>query len=298
MAVPDAPLDKGNPMASNIQPYAQPPSHAAHVDSADSIFDDIIDAGGIASFAGRVIAATYYYAREGAQAAGDELPAVAGDVLPAIEMAPVELGAEAGAAVGGGEVGAAVGAGVTADSVPLDLQDGDVATTDASIKAAQNKGISNPVQSAMQAGKKQNPSAQAPLTAFQNILLLAPQQAVMAKAPTALPSAIQAGLATPVKSQPAGGGRKMLQRAPDCCNTYIVKPGDTLASIATAYGQPTNGVHIMQARTAVIAAANGLSGDVAPGQTIMLPCGRLLSYINAYNVGAIAKGDAINAAAG
>ena len=31
---PDAPLDKGNPMASNIQPYAQPSNHAAHVDSA------------------------------------------------------------------------------------------------------------------------------------------------------------------------------------------------------------------------------------------------------------------------
>lgn len=53
----------------------------------------------------------------------------------------------------------------------LDLQDGDVATTDASLKA-QNNGISNPVQLAMQAGKKQDPSAQAPLTAFQNILLV------------------------------------------------------------------------------------------------------------------------------
>lgn len=54
----------------------------------------------------------------------------------------------------------------------LDLQDGDVATTDASLKVAQNNGISNPVQLAMQAGKKQDPSAQAPLTAFQNILLV------------------------------------------------------------------------------------------------------------------------------
>ena len=32
--VPDAPLDKGNPMASNIQPYSQPANHQAHVDSA------------------------------------------------------------------------------------------------------------------------------------------------------------------------------------------------------------------------------------------------------------------------
>ena len=56
--------------------------------------------------------------------------------------------------------------------MPLDLQDGDVTTTDASIKSVQNKGIQNPVQLAMQAGKKQNPSAQAPLTAFQNILVV------------------------------------------------------------------------------------------------------------------------------
>ncbi len=59
-----------------------------------------------------------------------------------------------------------------ADSLPLDLQDGDVATTDASIKAAQSKGITNPVQRALAAGRKQNPSAQAPLTAFQNILVV------------------------------------------------------------------------------------------------------------------------------
>ena len=34
LCVPDAPLDKGNPMASNIQPYTQPANHQAHVDSA------------------------------------------------------------------------------------------------------------------------------------------------------------------------------------------------------------------------------------------------------------------------
>ncbi len=79
---------------------------------------------------------------------------------------------------------------------------------------------------------------------------LAPQQAVMARAPTALPSAIQAGLATPVKpSAVAAGGRKMLQSAPDCCNTYTIQSGDTLDSIAAAYGQPTNGARIMQVRS-------------------------------------------------
>ena len=82
-----------------------------------------------------------------------------------------------------------------------------------------------------------------------SVVQLSPQQSVRAKAPTALPSPIQAGLATPVKpSAVASGGRKMLQSAPDCCNSYTVKPGDTLASIAAAYGQPTNGPRIMQAR--------------------------------------------------
>ncbi|BDA47250.1 hypothetical protein COCOBI_10-0960 [Coccomyxa sp. Obi] len=242
-------------------------------------------------------------AEPGAEAAAQGAEAVAASQPGAGGASAAEgAGAEAGAAAGGGEVGLGVDAGVTAgleigeaDNVPLDLQDGDVATTDASIKAAQNKGISNPVQSAMQAGKKQNPSAQAPLTAFQSFDVLAPQQAKMAKAPSALPSAIQAGLATPVSpSSVASGGRKMLQSAPDCCNFYTVKPGDTLTSIAQAYGQPTNGAQIMQARTAV----NSLSGDVVPGQTIMLPCGRLLTYIDAYNVGAITKAATINAVAG
>ncbi|CAL8472294.1 g11836 [Coccomyxa elongata] len=214
-------------------------------------------------------------------------------------------GAAASEAVGGGAIGEGVAVGTEvvvdlgelfalqtaqADSVPLDLQDGDVTTTDASIKTLRNKGIQNPVQLAMAAGKKQNPSAQAPLTAFQNILLLSPQQAVMARAPTALPSAIQAGLSTPVNpSAVATGGRKMLQSAPDCCNTYTVKPRDTLASIAAAHGQPTNGVDIMQA-------INGLSGDVAAGQNIMLPCGRVLTYITAYNAGLLTKAAAVSAA--
>ena len=178
---------------------------------------------------------------------------------------------------------------------------------------------------------------------------LAPQAAT-AKAPSVLPSAIQAGLAAPVTTQPTGAGRKMLQdqKNPDCCNSYTVKPGDTLASIATAYGQPDNGARIMQERPilfsvnfsqfcctkgrtnnmlpgltcisccpyigvawkhgegcpyqddqhmcwllnwicCLVQAANGLSGDVAPGQTIMLPCGRLLSHISAYNVGLLTK---------
>ena len=81
---------------------------------------------------------------------------------------------------------------------------------------------------------------------------LSPQQAVMARAPNALPSAIQAGASTQVKpSALAAGGRKMLQSAPDCCNYYTVLRGDTLDSIAMAHGQPTNGAHIMQARRVV-----------------------------------------------
>ncbi len=59
-----------------------------------------------------------------------------------------------------------------ADSAPLDLQDGDVTSTDALIKSVQKQGVPNPAQLAMQAGKKQDPSVQAPLTAFQNILLV------------------------------------------------------------------------------------------------------------------------------
>ena len=73
---------------------------------------------------------------------------------------------------------------------------------------------------------------------------LAPQQAAAARAPSALPSALQAGAAAPVR---AAGGRKMLANEPDCCNTYTVKPGDTLASIAAAHGQTTNGVTFLQA---------------------------------------------------
>ncbi|CAL8472293.1 g11835 [Coccomyxa elongata] len=165
-----------------------------------------------------------------------------------------------------------------ANSAPLDLQDADVATTDALLKALQGKGMNNPATLAVQAGKPVTAAAQAPLTAFQNLLVLAPQQAAAAKAPNALPSALQAGAATPIKA-PAEGGRKMLASYPDCCNTYTVKAGDTLASIATTYGQPDNGVKYLQA-------INDLpSGTVTPGQSIMLPCGRVLSYITAHNAG-------------
>ena len=41
---------------------------------------------------------------------------------------------------------------------------------------------------------------------------------------------------------------------------------------------------------------NGLSGDVAPGETIMLPCGRLLTYINAFDLGLVTKAAAVNTA--
>ncbi|KAK9905878.1 hypothetical protein WJX75_008068 [Coccomyxa subellipsoidea] len=197
----------------------------------------------------------------GADAVGGELAAGA----EAAQAGAAAAGEGAGAAVGGGEIGAGVAVGVEtglevgalaaqtaqADSIPLDLQDGDVATADASLKKVQAKGVTNPVQLAMLAGKPESQAAAAPLTAFQNILVLAPQQAQQARAPTALPSAIQARAATPVKTTTtASGGRKMLQSSsyPDCCNTYTVTAGDTLDSIAAAYGQPDNGAKIMQAR--------------------------------------------------
>ncbi len=45
-------------------------------------------------------------------------------------------------------------------------------------------------------------------------------------------------------------------------------------------------------------AVNGLPGDVAPGQTIMLPCGRVLTYVTAYNTGLLTRTAAVKAAAG
>ena len=62
-----------------------------------------------------------------------------------------------------------------ANSAPLDLQDADVANTDASLKALQGKGINNPATLAVQAGKPVSIAAQAPLKAFQNLLVVGPQ---------------------------------------------------------------------------------------------------------------------------
>lgn len=56
-------------------------------------------------------------------------------------------------------------------NLPLDLQDALEATTDASLKTVQSKGVTNPIQLAMSAGKPVT-AAQAPLTAFQNILVV------------------------------------------------------------------------------------------------------------------------------
>lgn len=61
-----------------------------------------------------------------------------------------------------------------ANSAPLDLQDADVATTDASLKTLQGKGIDNPATLAVHAGKPVSAAAQTPLTAFQNILVVGP----------------------------------------------------------------------------------------------------------------------------
>jgi hypothetical protein len=47
-----------------------------------------------------------------------------------------------------------------------------VATADASLKKVQAKGVTNPVQLAMLAGKPESQAAAAPLTAFQNILVV------------------------------------------------------------------------------------------------------------------------------
>lgn len=69
--------------------------------------------------------------------------------------------------------------------------------------------------------------------------------------PTTLPSSIVGGIAVgKAAADKAAGGRKMLEStsaAPNCCTSlYTVKQGDTLNSIATAYGQPTNGPAILQ----------------------------------------------------
>ena len=47
-----------------------------------------------------------------------------------------------------------------------------MATADASLKKVQAKGVTNPVQLAMLAGKPESQAAAAPLTAFQNILVV------------------------------------------------------------------------------------------------------------------------------
>ncbi len=62
--------------------------------------------------------------------------------------------------------------GMQATSAPLDLQDGDVANSDASLKTLQGKGVENPVALAMQAGKLVQAAAAAPLTALQNALVV------------------------------------------------------------------------------------------------------------------------------
>ena len=43
---------------------------------------------------------------------------------------------------------------------------------------------------------------------------------------------------------------------------------------------------------------NGLSGDVAEGQRIVLPCGRLLTYITAFDAGLLTKAAAVSAPGG
>ena len=70
-----------------------------------------------------------------------------------------------------------------ANSAPLDLQDADVANTDASLKALQGKGINNPATLAVQAGKPVSTAAQAPLKAFQNLLVVGPQSILLTGRP-------------------------------------------------------------------------------------------------------------------
>ena len=48
----------------------------------------------------------------------------------------------------------------------------------------------------------------------------------------------------------------------------------------------------------LVQAVNGLSDEVGPGQTIMLPCGRVLTYVTAYNAGLLTRTAAVKAAAG
>ncbi|CAL8468175.1 g7714 [Coccomyxa elongata] len=136
-------------------------------------------------------------------------------------------------------------------------------------------------------------------------LQLAPKLQPEPVSPTALPSSVVAGLAVG-KAAAENGGRKMLESAsaaPACCNSYTVKQGDTLNSIATTYGQPTNGPAILQQEDtlksiattyrqpingpAILQAINGLNGtDISPGQSLMLPCGRILTYYAAFNAAA------------
>ncbi|KAL3136646.1 hypothetical protein ABBQ38_005887 [Trebouxia sp. C0009 RCD-2024] len=71
-------------------------------------------------------------------------------------------------------------------------------------------------------------------------------------------------------------GRKLLQAAavPPCCPSQTVRPGDTLASLAEQGGLPAN------SGSTLIKNFNSLTTDTLnPGDTITIPCARVISYI-------------------
>ncbi|CAL8466331.1 g5867 [Coccomyxa elongata] len=247
-----------DPTASTARPIQlNPASHTAHVDSADDFWPDFLS----------VIGPLFPVVTAGVGAVGYALGVEAnpeplgGELNPEVSQVPegeeiLELG----------ELGAVGLSTAQVDSVsPDDWQEGGVAAADSSFDQVKGTPLANPTTA------------------------LAPRPQPVAAAPTVLPSSVIAGIAASKALSSTPGGRKMMQdahNAPPCCNSCTVKEGDTLQSIAATYGASTNGPAILQA-------INGLPGTtVTPGQTLMLPCGRILAYYTGFNAAAAASKEA------
>ncbi|KAK9917460.1 hypothetical protein WJX75_004543 [Coccomyxa subellipsoidea] len=271
----NAPIMQGNPSATDVRPVSLP-SQTAQVDSADGFWEDL----------GSVVAPLFPVVAAGVGAVGYALHVQEGlpdQILPEVSELPegVDL-AEIG------ELGAVALSTAQVDSAGLDdLQDGNVAAADSSFDQVQGTALANPttaVNAALTAGRPLSAlSPGASITAIQNSAVLAPRPQPVAASPTALPSSFAAGIAA--SKAVTAGGRKMMQTAkssaPNCCSTYTVVQGDTLDSIAAKFGQsPKNGA-------AIIKTINGLpTTTVTPRQVLMLPCGRVLTYITSFNAAA------------
>ncbi|EIE20394.1 hypothetical protein COCSUDRAFT_57542 [Coccomyxa subellipsoidea C-169] len=216
--------------------------------------------------------AAFGYALHVQEGAPDQILPEVGDLPEGTELAEI------------GELGAIALSTAQVDSASLDdLQDGNVAAADSSFNQVQGTALADPTKAlnaALTGGRLL--SALPPgtdVTTLQNSAVLAPRPQPVAASPTALPASFAAGVA----ASKALAGRKMMEAAhsaPPCCDTYTVLQGDTLDSIAAKFGQPKNG-------PAIIRAINGLSSTgVTPGQVLMLPCGRVLSYITSFNAAA------------